>query len=474
MTQSEILATIGHAPLVASVQASPGSPLGEADALVKLAAASISEGVRVLRLEGAETIRSMRKANGLPQIGLVKRTYDASDVYITATAVEVAELLGAGCEIIALDGTNRPRPNGETLADLIGLIHKGGALALADIDSVEAAQYAEQCGCDIVSTTLAGYTAASSTPGPDLELVRSCARTITTPVLAEGRYTERWQVEAALRAGAVGVIIGGALNDPVKQTRALSPRFRSVDRDPVGAVDIGGTWLRYGVFDGDWTLRDHDKTPNPHDKVATIEWLRSAIKASGVGRVGVSTAGIVDPKTGEVWKAKEYLMPNYVGIVFDEANLGVPTIAWGDGHATNWAHACLPQFAGRRVATLALGTGVGAGFVQSGQIWCGPRGEYPRINDLTFATGQTYEDVLGGLHLTKDPTKEQEETAFVALHGAVEAVRSLYFPDDVIIGGGVGTSDWLAPHVAACNAITSPLGPDAGLFGAAALALFMA
>jgi N-acetylmannosamine-6-phosphate 2-epimerase/N-acetylmannosamine kinase len=292
-------------------------------------------------------------------------------------------------------------------------------------------------------------------------------------VFGEGRYTQRWEVEAALLAGASGVVIGGALNDPVKQTRALGPRFNTLDRDPVGAIDIGGTWLRFGVVSGDWKLQNHDKTPNPHDKGQTIDWLKSAIKASGVGRVGVSTAGIVDPTTGEVWRAKEYLMPNYVGIVFSEATLGIPTIAWGDGHATAWAHACLPQFAGRRVATLALGTGVGCGFVQQGQIWCGTRGEYPRINDLTYATGQTYEDVLGGLHLTKSPTQEQEETAFVALQGAVKAVQNLYFPDDVLIGGGIGTSDWLAPHVAAAGAISSPLGPDAGLYGAAALALFM-
>ena len=473
MKLSAFLTLVGHSPLIASAQASPGSALSDPQTLVKLGKASLAEGVRVLRVESVETVREMRAAVDAPVIGLIKQPYAGLDVYITATLAEVRALLALGCEVIALDGTPRPRPNGETLDTLVASIHTGGALAMADCDSIESANFAVAAGADLVGTTLAGYTQAPSSDGPDIELVRALATQLQVPVIAEGRYTERWQVEAALRAGAAAVVVGGALNDPVKQTRALRPRFRNVDRDPVGAVDIGGTWLRYGVFSGDWQLLSHDKAPNPHDKAATIDWLKAAITASGVGRVGVSTAGIVDPATGQVWRAKEYLMPNYVGIVFDEASLGLPTIAWGDGHATNWAHACLPQFAGRRVATLALGTGVGCGFVHEGRIWCGPRGEYPRINDLTYATGKSFEDVLGGLHLTKDPTAEQEQVAFVALQGAVQALNGLYFPDDIIVGGGVGTSAWMAPHVAACGATTSPLGPDAGLYGAAALALFM-
>lgn len=473
MILTEFLGLAGHSPLIASAQASPGSPLADPKTLVKLAGASLAEGVCMLRVEGVETVREMHKAFDAPLIGLIKKPHPNSDVYITPTLAEVNALLAERCALIALDGTARPRPGKEKLSQLIEAIHAGGALAMADCDSVASAQFAVGAGADLVGTTLAGYTTMPSTPGPDIELVRALAARVTVPVIAEGRFTERWQVEAALRAGAAAVVVGGALNDPVKQTRALRPRFRTADRAPVGAVDIGGTWLRYGVFSGDWLLQEHDKTPNPHDKVATIAWLKTAVKASGVGRVGVSTAGIVDPATGEVWHAKEYLMPNYVGIVFDEANLGVPTVAWGDGHATNWAHACLPQFAGHRVATLALGTGVGCGFVQQGEIWCGPRGEYPRVNDLVFATDKTFEDVLGGLHLTKDPTQEQEQLAFIALQGAVNALSGLYFPDDVIIGGGVGTSEWMAPHVAACGAVPSPLGPDAGLYGAAALALFM-
>jgi N-acetylmannosamine-6-phosphate 2-epimerase/N-acetylmannosamine kinase len=186
----------------------------------------------------------------------------------------------------------------------------------------------------------------------------------------------------------------------------------------------------------------------------------------------LGTGGIVDPASGVCWTAKEYLMPDQIGIEFSEDTLGVPTYAHGDGHASAWGHACRPEFAGLRVATLALGTGVGCGFVQEGRIWAGRRGEYPRINDLPAPAGASYEGLLGGINLTREPTEGQKAQAILALEGALKALRDLYFPDAIVVCGSVGLSPWLAPHVERLGAIPSPFSADAGLFGAAALALF--
>jgi N-acetylmannosamine-6-phosphate 2-epimerase/N-acetylmannosamine kinase len=474
MNRSDFFKLLSGSPLVPSIYAAPGTPLDDPTSAAKTAESHVLGGSKILRVEGAANISAVRAATGATIIGLAKRG-DGADggVYITPAMPEVQAALNAGSGAIALDGTTRTRPDGANLADLIAAIHAGGALAMADIDSVDSAKASVAAGADLVATTLAGYTGTAPTKGPDLELVRTLAANLNIPILAEGRFTQRWEVEAALKAGAAGVVAGAALNDPILQTRALSPRFKTEGRGKVGAIDIGGTWMRFGTFTGDWKLIEFEKAPNPHDRHKLIDWLAAQAKASGVERIGVSTAGIVDPATGTVWKAKEYLIPDHVGVVFDEASLGVPTIAWGDGHATAWAHACLPQFAGRRVATLAIGTGVGCGFVQEDKIWCGPRGEYPRVNDQPTPGGKSYEDLLGGIHLTKSPTEEQEQQALVALQGAVELLNALYFPQDIVVGGGVGASDWMAPHISACGAVPTPLGADAGLYGAAALALFM-
>ena len=458
--------------LIASVQASENSAVDDPDTLARLGQASADQGVRVLRLQGVDNIATIRAKTGIPCIGLIKRAYAGSDVYITATIREVDEIIATGAEIIALDGTARQRPNAESLKALIERIHLAGRMAMADCDSVASAQFSISAGADIIGTTLAGYTNAPSTPGPDLELLRKIVTISPVPVVAEGRYAMRWQVESALRIGAAAVVVGGAINDPVKTTRALLPEFEL--KKPVGAVDIGGTWLRFALFSPDWKLISVEKVGNPKDRESRMDWIRAKIKESGVNRIGLSTGGIVDPTTGICWTAKEYLMPDQIGIEFSQKTLGVPTYAHGDGHATAWGHACLPQFAGRRVATLALGTGVGCGFVEDGRIWMGRRGEYPRVNDLPTQMGRTNEELLGGIHLTKEPSEAQKADAIAALEGAIAALRNLYFPDDIVIGGSVGLSPWLAPRLEEMGAIPSPLGTDAGLHGAAALALFPA
>jgi putative N-acetylmannosamine-6-phosphate epimerase len=469
---SSLMGRLRGSPLIASVQASPKSAVDNPDTLLRLARASVQEGVSMIRLDGVKNIKAIKGEGGVPIIGLLKRSYPGSDVYITPASQDVDALLDLGCEVIALDATARERPFNATVAGLIQRVHRRNVLVMADCDTLENAIAAAEAGADLVGTTLAGYTPERApTEGPDFELLRQICKAVTVPVIAEGRYTQRWQVETALRIGASAVVVGGALNDPVKQTRALMPLGLHVE-GPIGAVDIGGTWLRFATFGSDWTLQEIKKAPNPPLRDARIAWIRERIAESGVTRVGLGTGGVTDPRTGEVWTAKEYLMPDQIGILFDKKTLGIRVFAHGDGHASAWGHANLPQFAGKRVATLAIGTGVGCGFVQEGKIWSGPRGEYPRVNDLSAPTGQTYEALLGGLHLTADPTEEQQESAKAALRSAVDALRGLYFPDEIVVCGGVGLADWLQEEVLELSLVPSPFGHDAGLFGAAALALF--
>ena len=470
VTLIELLDRLRECPLIASVQATDGSPVDEPSILTRLAQASMQEGVTVLRLQGTENIKAIRSATGAPTIGLVKRSYDDSEIYISATRHEVKELLACQVDVIALDGTRRNRPQNQSLEELIQLAHQDGVGVLADIDSVESAEYAISCGADMVSTTLSGYTREHpSTPGPDLNLVRKLVQSVTVPVFAEGRYSEHWQIEAALRIGAVGVIVGGALNDPIKTTRSLMPSRRSTEN--VGAVDIGGTWMRFGTFSPDWKLIEMERMPVLEQRKDRIDWIRSQIKSSGVTAVGVSSGGTVNPHTGELWEAKA-LIPDHIGSVFSEATLGVPTVALNDGLASAWGHACLPQYAGKRVATLALGTGVGCGFVADGKIQMGPRGEYPRLNDLPGPGGSTFEEMLGGAALSAEPTVSQKSTALQAFLQAGIVLQEMYFPDQIVVCGAVGLSEWLSMYLQSPGLSASPFGIDAGIYGAAAMVLF--
>jgi putative N-acetylmannosamine-6-phosphate epimerase/predicted NBD/HSP70 family sugar kinase len=465
---SNLLAMLQDCPIIASVQASDRSAVDYPETLLQLAQASIDQGVEVVRLQGAENIRFMKGKLTVPIIGLIKKQHPGSDIYISATKHDVKRLIALESEIIALDASTERRPDGSTFDELVGLIQFNGRLAMADCDSEAAVDNAIKSHADIISTTLAGYTKNRPvTAGPDFDLIRYAVSKGAT-VIAEGRFTQRWQVEAALRIGAKGVVIGGALNDPVKQTLALKPPARAYDK--VGAVDLGGTWIRFGLFDRG-ELKEVRKIARPEGRQERIDWILEQVQSCKVDRLGIGTGGTADPKTGEVWEAKE-IIPSHAGTVLNSEVFGVPTITLNDGLATAWGHACHPSLAGKRVATLALGTGVGAGFVAEGKILSGPRGEYLRINDLYLPNGKMIEDFLGGLALTESPSPAQVAEAIEAFRFAVEYLRKSYFPDAIVVSGGVGLADWLNPVLEETGCVATPYGEDAGLYGAFQLAYY--
>lgn len=447
--------------LIVSAQASPEAAVDHPETIWQLAKCSLDQGVRVLRLQGISNIRYIKERWNGPVIGLIKRDFADSEIYITPTKQEVSELIEAGVEVIALDATPRKRPGDESLQELVQLIHSKGIRAMGDCDSPESIDYAIKCGCDFIGTTLAGYTPARKmTPGPDFDLLRY-AVSKGFPVIAEGRYSERWEVEAALRIGASAVVIGGAINDPVKQTNRFLIPNRSQEK--IGAVDIGGTWIRFAVFQND-SIVEIRKEPLPQDREIRMQWIRDQIAHSGVKRLGVGTGGTVDPRTGEVWEAKP-IIPGHQGSFFNQQMLGIPTKALNDGLATAFGHACHPKFAGKNVATLALGTGVGAGFIRRGEILHGKRGEYPRLNDVLVGGGETVEQHLGGAALSPNPTQEQKAKAIEAVQVVVRLVQEMMYPDEIVIAGSVGLSDWLLPILQELNCTPSPYGSDAGLYG---------
>lgn len=467
MTRAEFLAVLQESPLVASVQASPGSPLNEPDTLLKLAQASLASGVRALRLEGVSSIRLIKSATGAPVIGLIKREYPGTAVYITPTLREVEELLATGCEVIALDATERTRPNGETVARLIHRVKEAGRLIMADVDTPRAAEWARQCGADFVGTTLGGYTEASpQVAGPDWELLRSIIP--GGPTLAEGRYTTALQVQMARRMGAVGVVIGGAINDPVKQTTSFLAAAKPA-HDRVGAVDVGGTWLRWAVATSEG-LSEVQRVSLPERHADRIAWIEGQIRASGVTRVGVSAGGTIDPSTGQIWESLD-LIPGQRGEFW---RFSVPALALNDGLAAAWGHSGTALCAAKRVFTLALGTGIGGGFVANGHLHMGRRGEYPRINDLPIH-GERAEDFLGGQALQgREPSDLRRwQEGFTEL---LRQIKGLYAPDLVVLCGGVSRADWFAQTCLSQSQpvalAQSPFGADAGLHGAAALAMW--
>ncbi|MBT2289710.1 N-acetylmannosamine-6-phosphate 2-epimerase [Paenibacillus albidus] len=214
-----------HRGLIVSCQALPGEPLHGADIMARMAAAAEEGGAVGIRANGAADARAIKQAVALPVIGIVKRDYPGSEVYITPTLQEIDELLEAGADMIAFDATRQSRPEHCTLEQITAYLKQAGVSSMADISILEEAVYAESLGVSCVSTTLSGYTAYSvKQEGPDLELLQAAAARLSIPVIAEGRISQPAEVEAALDLGAYAVVVGSAITRP----QLITERFAAV------------------------------------------------------------------------------------------------------------------------------------------------------------------------------------------------------------------------------------------------------
>lgn len=207
--------------LIVSCQALPGEPLFGAEIMARMALAAVEGGGRAIRANTPIDIRAIRSAVDQPIIGLYKEEIPGYPVYITPTLAHASQVAEAGADIIAIDATDRQRPQPGTLADYVAAIHRAtGCPVLADVSTLAEGVAAVDAGADLLSTTMSGYTPYSPQQrDPDLELVRQLARAVQVPVLAEGRYRLPEQVNQALEAGAAAVVVGAAITRPQEITR---------------------------------------------------------------------------------------------------------------------------------------------------------------------------------------------------------------------------------------------------------------
>lgn len=213
--------SLARGTLVVSCQAGPGNPLDSPAAMALMAQAAEAGGAGAIRANGPADVAAIRAVTSLPIIGLHKLG-DPSGVFITPTYEAAMGIVAAGADLIALDGTLRPRPDGRRLDQQIRRIHDElGVPVLADVDTLEAGLAVRNAGADLVATTLSGYTNGRTPTAPDVELVRQLAAELDCPVVAEGRIRTPQDVRAVCDAGAYAVVVGHAITDPMDITSRL-------------------------------------------------------------------------------------------------------------------------------------------------------------------------------------------------------------------------------------------------------------
>ena len=212
----------------------------------RMALAAKQGGASGIRANTKEDIKEIQSQVDLPIIGIVKRDYDDSDIYITPTMKEIEELMEVKPEIIAMDATISKRPGGKNLQEaeevdklktkvLKYVLYKKRTenevkakypdqLFMADCSTVEEALHADELGFDFIGTTMVGYTEQSKgdkIEANDFEILRKIVAKAKHRVIAEGNINTPEKARHVIELGAYSVVVGSIITRPQLITKSF-------------------------------------------------------------------------------------------------------------------------------------------------------------------------------------------------------------------------------------------------------------
>lgn len=306
--------------------------------------------------------------------------------------------------------------------------------------------------------------------------------------------------------------------------------------DPVIGIDVGGTMIKAGLFDGSGTLLKKDELPTgagPDELCENIAALAGRLQTdtTGATAVGIGIAGLLD--AGRHVLIESPNLPRLRQLPLRETlqqKLSLPVHLENDANAAALGELWAGQGRGLdNFLLLTLGTGIGSGLILNGRLWtgelgkagefghtvvdpagpqcaCGRRGCVEACASGSALVRMAREAIARGDDTTLAGTPPEELTPkaiYTAAHNgdavarelfqiaarhlatAIANVNNLLDIHTFIIGGGVskaasifqaGLLEHIRHNVFAASrdkirVVISELGNDAGIFGAAFLAL---
>ncbi len=163
-------------------------------------------------------------------------------------------------------------------------------------------------------------------------------------------------------------------------------------------IDIGATFVKYGVIDEEGHILFSDRTPTRGDegKDAALGAIVGAAKslvrwAEKSGHtpisVGVGSPGTINPRTHAIQPPSPNI-PVIVGVSFRDLinkETGLPTHVDNDANCAAWGEH--RYGAGRGIDNLiclTVGSGIGSGFIIDGNILSGPSGSAGELGHATI------------------------------------------------------------------------------------------
>ena len=281
-------------------------------------------------------------------------------------------------------------------------------------------------------------------------------------------------------------------------------------------IDIGGTAIKYGVTDAAGTFAAHGSMPTeaqehggPGIVRKVSDLVRETCGVYDVRGVAISTAGMVDPATGEIVYALEESIPQYRGVNWKaimRENFDLPASVENDVNCAALGE--LWKGAGRGASSLfamTVGTSIGGCLIMDGRVVHGVSRSAGEIAYMRVPGGRLHERCsaaelvsavccANGLPagsidgrfvfdlLAKGDPAAQEEVALLidSLADAITNVVCVVNPERIVLGGGIMAQEAvlrprvedalrtrLSPPVYAATELSfAATGNDAGMLGA--------
>ena len=285
------------------------------------------------------------------------------------------------------------------------------------------------------------------------------------------------------------------------------------------AIDIGGTALKAGLVDESAQVLEFREAPTFAGEGADAVMervVRLAKEFCGYERLGISTAGQINPHTGEVILYTDSI-PGYTGSnlkTYFEAALGIPVAVDNDANCMAMGEYAYGAAKGHPdFLSLVYGTGIGGALVQNGRIYygsrysagefghmvthfggrvckCGKQGCYEAYASafaLTRLVEERIGQALSGREITKrldDPVVEGLFSQWIdEVSCGLASLIHIFDPPLVVLGGGIMSPPqtirrienrlphFLRESYQGVPILGAALGNQAGMLGAAHLAM---
>ena len=194
--------------IIISIQPTPGSAFDSIPSVCDFAIMAEDAGAVAVKIEGIGRIEAVKTRIEIPVIGIIKEGGSQAVRHLITPKKSLSDLIfSVVADYVAT----------ESLAAIGDYHGHGRSRLIYEADSIETSKVAQDLGVAAIATTLYGYTEQTQgrlSEDPDFKALKELSETLSSPVIAEGRYRTASDLREAIRLGAHSICIGTAVTRP--------------------------------------------------------------------------------------------------------------------------------------------------------------------------------------------------------------------------------------------------------------------